>query len=153
MRLFHSKTTLLFLLLFLATSRFASAQDTSSAFTTLEKLLPLVCGEFMDSGSSKQLSISGNAEAQVDGFLKELVDMGFEGAAEINTREYVGVLREEVGDQLKSVRDCKSRIYNDFKVVIIQEVAGPRSQVINSISNSGDNTTNIIGDGNSVNAK
>lgn len=124
------------------------AQDKQqAAIEAVRELLPLVCGEFPRGGSSQQFEIKGNAEAKVEGLVKKLIDLGIQGATEFKSEEYVGVLRSEVGQEIKSVRQCNEKIYNDMKALIVE---GNSSVHIN---NKGDNNTNIVGDGNSVNAK
>ena len=122
-------------------------ESQNRALEEVRELLPLVCGEFQSSGSSQSLKITGDAEAKLDGLIKRLVALGVKGATEFSSDEYVGVLRTEVGHELKSVRECRLKIYNDMKDLISGR--GPAA----SIRNQGNQNANINGNGNSVSIK
>lgn len=81
------------------------------------------CGDYYREGSSKQFGAEGAAQAELDGLLKKLTNIGVKGAAAFDSKSYVGVLQGELGDELKSVRDCRLKIWNDLKGAVIE--AGP----------------------------
>lgn len=97
------------------------AQTNDDPTELILEMLPAVCGEFPTSGSSSSFSISGDANTKLKGLLDKLADLGIDGAVDVDTDEYVGVLRSEVGEQLNSVRDCRERVWSDMRSLIVKE--------------------------------
>ncbi len=81
---------------------------------TLEKIIPLVCGNFEQSGKNKTISIDTNAKAELSSLFKKLADLGIQGAGKINIDEYSGVLRTEIAPQLNNVRECRLKVWTDL---------------------------------------
>lgn len=89
-------------------------------------------------GSSSEIMLSGEAEARVTGLLKKLTDIGVAGTASFNSKNYVGVLQEELGTELKSVRECRMAIWNDMKSSVITKEAPVE------VTNSQDNRFSFV---------
>lgn len=89
-------------------------------------------------GSSSEIMLSGEAEARVSGLLKKLTDIGVAGTASFNSKNYVGVLQEELGNELKSVRECRMAIWNDMKTSVITKAAPVQ------VDNSQDNRFSFV---------
>lgn len=78
------------------------------------------CGDLFDSGSSSGVSVEGSAEARLKGLLDKLADLGIEGSAGFDQEKYVGVIREELGKELQSNRDCRLTVWNDLKAAVLK---------------------------------
>ena len=92
------------------------------ALATIEDFSAKLCGDYLEGGSSSTMSASGEAQAELTGLFKKLADLGITGAASINSEEYVGVLREDLGEELQSARECKLAVLDSLKEAVIQEV-------------------------------
>jgi hypothetical protein len=74
-----------------------------------------ICGDFASQGSASDASLEGQAEAKLKGLAGRLVDLVVEGAGRIADSEYAGVLREQLGDELKDVRACRLQVWKDLQ--------------------------------------
>ncbi len=66
-------------------------------------------------GSGENIQLTGSAKAQLDTIVKQLVDMGIEGAAKYESKHYQGLLRKDLVSALKQSTDCKMEIWRDLK--------------------------------------
>lgn len=86
---FRIKATVWLSFILIGTPSFAL--DKSAAYQEIKDMLPVVCGSFDANGNSKSLSVKADAEANVNGLLRKLADLGVKGATEFNSDSYVGV--------------------------------------------------------------
>jgi len=91
-----------------------SASASKLQIDLIKEAMNAVCGTFSNSGSSQKFSIKGDAGVELSSIIKQLADIGIKGAAEFDSEEYIGVLRGELSDELKSVRVCRERIWKDL---------------------------------------
>lgn len=70
-----------------------------------------ICGDFSREGSANEAGVEGSAEARLKGLAGKLTDLDIEGAGKLSESGYVGVLREELGDELKDVRTCRREVF------------------------------------------
>lgn len=78
-----------------------------------------LCGRISTIGFDKELVLEGDINTELEGLAKRLVDLGLEGAAQFNTREYSGVLHDELGVELKNIRDCNLKVWDDLKSILL----------------------------------
>lgn len=71
-----------------------------------------ICGEIMRDGSSRDIEIEGEVSAELKGLAKRLADAGIEGSARLEDGRYANVLRDELGEELKSARDCRMKVFD-----------------------------------------
>jgi len=110
------------ILLFLAGGSAASAQSLNlEALRAVQEFAAEFCGELMTEGSSQNVKVDGSAEAKLSGLLDKLADIGVQGTAEFDQQKYVGLVREELGDDLKNNRECRTRVWDDLKVAVISK--------------------------------
>lgn len=142
----------------------AAADDKGTeALALVRETLPLVCGDYPKDGSDQKVTIKGQAQAQLTGLLKKLADLGVSGAAEFNSEKYVSVLRSELGSELKSVRACREKVYEDFRKIIatgntkkpkpasaIQQPPSSQATTITVNTNGDGNATIVNGQSNAV---
>lgn len=96
----------------------AQASPTEMALKQISSFATEFCGEYLKEGSSSDLNLKGEAEAKLNGLLSRLAGLGVEGTAEFSADQYVGVLREELGVEIKSARECRMRIWDDLKHLV-----------------------------------
>jgi hypothetical protein len=82
-----------------------------------------ICGSYEKSGSSRSNSLGGEVSAEINGLLSRLADLGLKGTASKDTQRYEGVLREQLGSELQSIRDCRLKVFAALKGEIDQENA------------------------------
>ena len=89
------------------------------ALKEIEKFAESFCGQYLTEGESEALKISGEAKAELDGLIGRLVDLGVKGAADLDSKRYVGVLQEDVRGALQDARKCKLALWNDLKEAVV----------------------------------
>ena len=85
-----------------------------------------ICGSYLQSGSSKNLEVSGQVTVELNELIKKLIPIGVNGAARFDTDSYSGVLREELATELADIRDCKQMIFSDL-IVRLSNISNPDS--------------------------
>jgi len=116
-------TLTLFLSIWIAAESVEGQEQTinAEALATIEDFSSKFCGDYLEGGSASAMSASGEAQAQLTGLFKKLADLGIKGAASINSEEYIGVLREDLGEELKNARECRLAVWESLKEAVIQE--------------------------------
>jgi hypothetical protein len=82
-------------------------------------------------GTTQNLELSGGAKAELSRFLKEIADLGIEGAAKYQSWEWQGLLQQDLAEQLNNSRNC--HIPSDFVVdqwVSNVESSSPRNVLL-----------------------
>ncbi|MGF1552622.1 MAG: hypothetical protein ACFBWO_09000 [Paracoccaceae bacterium] len=77
-----------------------------------------ICGDFKYAGSRTQEQVNGSVRAKLDGLAGRLVDLGIEGAGSIDSDSYINVLRGHLGPELRDIRKCRLKIWDDMRGVI-----------------------------------
>lgn len=83
----------------------------------VEQFSDIICGRIEVIGTTKNLEISGGAEAEAALKLltKKLANIGFEGAVDFISNKYIGVLQQDLASDRSGVRDCRMKVWNDFR--------------------------------------
>lgn len=71
-----------------------------------------ICGTYERAGSRNSVSVEGEVNAELKGLARKLADLGVSGTAQIEDSDYVGVLVEELPEELKDIRACRERIFD-----------------------------------------
>jgi hypothetical protein len=111
--------------------RQVSELDQGDPLLTIKTFAEELCGSFASGGSDQSVAFQGDAEAKLKGVLEKLTDLGVKGTTNFDSKKYVGVLREELGKELQSVRDCRLTVWQDLKVSVI---SGQQSVSVNQSS-------------------
>lgn len=112
-----------------------------------------ICGELLHSGSKQEIEIAGSAEAHLNTLLKMLAEIGIQGDARFNSKDYINVKRDELARELKSNRECRLEIWNDLKHLLYaeqpeQQLTRKRPQesvITNQTIQAGDRATIVTG--------
>jgi hypothetical protein len=89
-----------------------------------------ICGDFDRAGfeGSKEARVA--AEAELQGLVGRLLNLGVEGAAQIQSQEYANVLQDHLGDELRDNRACRLKIWSD----LIEQVTAQAPPVVSEES-------------------
>ncbi|WP_171060756.1 lysozyme inhibitor LprI family protein [Poseidonocella sp. HB161398] len=82
-----------------------------------------ICGEFSREGSASSAAIEGAAEARLKGLAGQLDARDIAGTATLGETGYLGVLREELGGELKDIRTCRLKVFGQLLATVA--VPGP----------------------------
>lgn len=102
--------------IFMAATITEGLSKPEDVYAIIQEIQIATCGKIERSGSS--FKVQGDAEIKVGTLMKKLVDLGVNGAAKIDSEEYVGVIREEVGKDIQSTRQCNMKIWDDLKFLM-----------------------------------
>ena len=80
-----------------------------------------ICGDIPLTGGRETLMISGSANAELNGLIKKLANLGIEGAVKYEKSEYQNVLREDLAAVLATSTQCKLDIVHALKDKILNK--------------------------------
>ena len=80
-----------------------------------------ICGDFNRAGSEGSAEAKLAAEAELQGLIGRLLNLGVEGAAQIESKEYANVLQAHLSEELRDNRACRLKIWSD----LINQVTAP----------------------------
>jgi hypothetical protein len=81
------------------------------------------CKTVPQSGKSESVEASGDAKANLNGLLKKLTDLGFQGAAKYKEEEWQGPLRDSLATMTKDNQTCRLEIWKDLQSKLLQSSA------------------------------
>ncbi|MEI7995597.1 MAG: hypothetical protein WCH01_11920 [Methylococcaceae bacterium] len=99
------------------------------------------CKQVPLEGSTGNVELSGNAKAELNGLLKNLANLGIEGATKYQTSEYQGLLQKDLVEGLKSSTNCRLQVWDGLKNKLITSQPDEKDVIQQNIS--GDKNTNI----------
>ncbi|WP_095158787.1 hypothetical protein [Pseudomonas sp. Irchel 3E13] len=69
-----------------------------------------ICSTPEAKGNSQTTELSGAAKAELKGLVKKVVDLGIDGAAKYESKEYEGVLQQDLAPLISKSTTCKESI-------------------------------------------
>lgn len=69
-----------------------------------------ICSTPEAKGHSQSTELSGAARAELKGLVKKVVDLGIDGAAKYESKEYEGVLQQDVAQLISNSTKCRESI-------------------------------------------
>jgi len=72
-------------------------------------------------------------KAELSNFLKKIADLGIEGSAKYTTREFQGVLQEDLVELLKDRSNCRLEVWKDLKDKLIPKPPDTAALVLSSL--------------------
>jgi hypothetical protein len=121
-----------------ATNTGASAddlQDKSAVLTLITKTAADLCNNIPLQGRSTQVELSGEAKAELNSLIKFLTDLGIQGASNINSEEYTGLLQNDLGSlvianpDVINQSDCRLKVFEKLKDDLLPRSQVPRDQL------------------------
>lgn len=95
------------------------AMGQQAGFDEVNNFAEQFCGRYSLEGEDSGFEFTGEAEADLSGFLSRLVDAGISGGVNFSASEYIGVLRSDLAKELRSVRDCKVMLWQDLRTLLL----------------------------------
>jgi len=107
------------LMLFLTFATDGSAQTSNletkeKALNIIEDFAERLCSIPLE-GKADKLNLSGNAKVEVSKLIKQLANLGINGAAKYQTSKWEGVLQKDLAGLLARKIDCKKEVWKDLK--------------------------------------
>jgi hypothetical protein len=97
-------------------------EEQKKALKVIEDFAERLCDTVPLSGSANNYELSGNAKAELNTVIKQLVNLGVEGAAKYQSSEWQGVLQQDLAGQLSQSRDCKLRVFENLSNKLLSKV-------------------------------
>jgi hypothetical protein len=94
-----------------SSSQAETKNATSEALRLIRETADGICVDVAQSGKQSHVEISGDISAKVSGLAQKLADLGISGGGKFEEKQYEGLLREQLGDALKDVRNCKANVF------------------------------------------
>ena len=117
-------------LVLLVGSQFAYATEVRSQVAEIHAFAREFCGEFWQGGASRKRDLSGKAELKLADFIKKFAGIGLAGEASSKVSDYIGVPQRDLASELKSIRDCKLRLWKDFKNSLLRSGGQPQLKFV-----------------------
>ena len=108
----------------------AAAQNLDpEAIRLIGEAAAAICGDFAREGDWSESQIEGAAEAKLKGLAGKLIDLGIEGGGSLDAGNYAGVLREDLGGELKDMRACRLQIWKDMQAQVLNPATARETSV------------------------
>ncbi len=92
-----------------------------------------ICSEFLSEGSSTSGSATLDATGELNMLLRRLGQVSGGGSGELSFEKYKGILQEELSGEIVNNRECRLKIWNDLRPIIIAELTqGGAPEQVNS---------------------
>jgi hypothetical protein len=90
-----------------------------------------ICSEVPLEGSSNNLDLSGSAEANLNGLLKNLGSLGIEGAAKYEQKQFKGLLQKDLRAAIQDQNLCRLKVADSLISKLLgTSAATPRSSPV-----------------------
>lgn len=74
-----------------------------------------ICKDIPLEGHGQNVELSGQAKAELSKLVKNLADIGIQGAGKYEQSQYQGLIQKDLTEALKTSTNCKLTIWNDLK--------------------------------------
>lgn len=102
----------------LAGTTTVGANDLAKMASEVEQFSDAICGRLEIVGSSEKIQIQGETEAGLKLLTKKLANIGFEGAVDFISDEYIGVLQRDLASDRSGIRDCRLKVWADLRGLV-----------------------------------
>ncbi|MGD9209611.1 MAG: hypothetical protein PVI90_02495 [Desulfobacteraceae bacterium] len=92
-----------------------SLEEKQKALDIVADFADRMCTKVPLTGEGDNLELTGEGEAQLQGIIKKLANLGFKGAIKYQDNEYIGYLQKDLISALKNTQSCKLKILKDLK--------------------------------------
>jgi hypothetical protein len=92
-----------------------AAQDfarETTALNLIQQAAASICSTVQQGGQQSEAKVSGDVQAQLNGVIARVADLGIKGAGELRNEEYQGVLRAQLADAIKTNTDCRKGVFD-----------------------------------------
>lgn len=89
-----------------------SMENKKEALAIIADTADQICNKnIKQSSQSNEMSLSGEANAEIAGLVKKLVDLGIVGAGSYSSKKTQGILQYELAGSIKSQSNCKQGVF------------------------------------------
>ena len=81
-----------------------------AALNAIADFADRICGPLESTGSSRELEGEVDVSAEIGALRRILVDLGVSGAARLQDKEYTGLLQEDLLEDRRDARNCRSQV-------------------------------------------
>ena len=92
----------------------------SEALAEIRLTAESICQSVPIEGSSSSVSLTGRANAQLEGLLRRLAELGIDGNAEFQEENFTGVLRDQLADAIGSANECRLSVFETLVDAILR---------------------------------
>jgi hypothetical protein len=78
-----------------------------------------ICGIVSAAGSYQSSKVSGDIDVELNGLFKRLADLGVKFSASTESSGYQGVLQQDLASTLKDNAQCKLKVFESLKDLIV----------------------------------
>jgi len=103
----------------------ASLKDNEKALNMIADFAGRLCKDIPLQGHGDNFELSGSAKAELNGIIKQLANLGIDGAIKYQNIDYEGVLQKDLVNALKDSTNCRLQIWNDLKDKLISSDISP----------------------------
>src|SRR6266446_5422903 len=90
----------------------AAQQDLDTQLKMIRATAADICYTVEQRGRKSDAQLTGEVQAQVNGIIAKLVDLGGKASGNIGSQEYQGVSQEALATALKESANCRERVFN-----------------------------------------
>ena len=101
--------------------------DTPAALSAINDTADRICGIVVARGETSSTKVTGEVRAELSGLAKNLASIGVEGAGDITSSSYLGMLQSDLPATLKDIRDCKLKVLESLKAIVLPGAAQPQN--------------------------
>jgi hypothetical protein len=111
--------------LFISQTCFADSleQQQRRAVNLIIRTADKICAPVPLESSSRKFELTGEGKAEIEGLLRQLVDLGIEGAATFQEEQHRGVLPQNLASVLINNTACRSEIFLELQKKLIPNIS------------------------------
>jgi hypothetical protein len=106
----------------------ALAQDFAQqkeALKVIRETAADICYTVRQQGQQSETQLSGEVQAKLNTVIAKVADLGIKGAGELKSKEYQGVLQEQLAATLAHSADCKKDVFDKLVERMLPQPKGP----------------------------
>ncbi|MGO9019422.1 MAG: hypothetical protein ACLQVJ_13845 [Syntrophobacteraceae bacterium] len=105
-----------------------TSEKANEAYEIIQKFADKICDKIPLEHRGEKTVFTATGKAQVNGILKKVADLGFEGKAEHNQESSQGVLEKDLVVALQDSRACKERVFQTIWHDLMGDTKQPKEE-------------------------
>jgi hypothetical protein len=90
-------------------------ESQGKALKVIDDFASHLCLSVPLASSTNNLELTGEAKAELSKILKQIAELGLEGAAKYQSSEWQGLLQQDLAEQLNNSRNCKLEVFKTLQ--------------------------------------
>jgi hypothetical protein len=99
----------------------------TKALQVMSNAAERICNSISTSGNTRSAELSGNAKAALTGVIKNIAELGMDGAGKYQTTEYNNVLQQDLANAIRTNADCKKAVFDTLVDRMLPKQSGLNS--------------------------